>query len=615
MSIRTVARAVLVAAAPLAAGCSRETPANPGSPAGASPTTKSATPPARPVPHFTEVLPKSGIAFRHHFLDSESGSSYRINPYDHGSGVFVADVDGDGQDDVYFLDFLGPAALYLNRGGMKFEDVTAKAGVGLDRAIKIGAAFGDYDRDGDVDLYVTTCRGGNHLFQNDGHGVFTDVTAKAGVGYVGHSSAATWFDYDLDGDLDLFVCNVGKFTTDTISKEANWAYEGVALPFNEVVKTPDARLPGEGCILYRNEGNGTFHDATREAGVDAAEWNGDAAVADIDLDGDPDLYVSNMFGTNHLLRNRGDGKFEDITAVALRRTSWGGMGARFFDADGDDYPDLYVVDMHSDMWVTPQEKDRLQPAAKFDTPLGDYPEHWKVVKSADDTRAASVLFGNTFFHNRGNGTFEERSAAANLETWWPWGIAAGDFDDDGSEDVYVPAGMGFPFFYWPNSFLLNDGAGVFTECAQAAGLTLDPAHENIEGAKIQDAPLAKSSRAAAVADFDGDGALDLVVNNFNHEPFLFRNDAPRGHSLRLRLRDHAKAPAYGARVRVIAKSRTWSRQLANAQGYLTQSSATLHVGIGALTEVDRVEIFWPGSKTAQVVDHPKVDQVVTIDQP
>ncbi len=613
MFTRTVARAVLVVAAPLAAGCSRES-TSPEAPSAASPSTKSA-PPARPVPHFTEVLPKSGIAFRHHFLDSESGSNYRINPYDHGSGVFVADVDGDGRDDVYFLDFLGPAALYLNRGGMKFEDVTAKAGVGLDRAIKIGAAFGDYDQDGDVDLYVTTCRGGNHLFQNDGHGVFTDVTKKAGVGYVGHSSAATWFDYDLDGDLDLFVCNVGKFTVDTISKEANWVYEGVALPFNEVVKTPDARLPGEGCILYRNGGDGTFRDATREAGIDAAEWNGDAAVADMDLDGDPDLYVSNMFGTNHLLRNRGDGKFEDITAVALRRTSWGGMGARFFDADGDEYPDLYVVDMHSDMWVTPAEKDRLQPAAKFDTPLGDYPEHWKVVKSADDTRAASVLFGNTFFHNRGNGTFDERSAAANLETWWPWGIAAGDFDDDGSEDVYVPAGMGFPFFYWPNSFLLNDGAGVFTECAQAAGLTLDPAHENIEGAKIQDAPLAKSSRAAAVADFDGDGALDLVVNNFNHEPFLFKNDAPRGHSLRLRLRDRAKAPAYGARVRVVTKSKTWSRQLANAQGYLTQSSATLHVGLGALTEVDRVEIFWPGTKTAQVVEHPKVDQVVTIDQP
>ena len=106
-----------------------------------------------------------------------------------------------------------------------------------------------------------------------------------------------------------------------------------------------------------------------------------------------------------------------------------------------------------------------------------------------------------------------------------------------------------------------------------------------------------------------------MVNNFNHEPFLFKNDAPRGHSLRLRLRDRAKAPAYGARVRVVTKSKTWSRQLANAQGYLTQSSATLHVGLGALTEVDRVEIFWPGTKTAQVVEHPKVDQVVTIDQP
>src|SRR4030095_11636796 len=146
--------------------------------------------------------------FRHHFLDSETGSYYQVNPYDHGCGVYVLDVDGDGKDDVYLLDFLGPAKLYRNLGGMKFEDVTAKAGVAIDRALKVGAAFGDCDGDGDPDLYVTTYRGGNHLFLNDGHGVFADVTAKAGVGYKGHSNGATWLDADNDGDLDLFLCNI-----------------------------------------------------------------------------------------------------------------------------------------------------------------------------------------------------------------------------------------------------------------------------------------------------------------------------------------------------------------------------------------------------------------------
>jgi hypothetical protein len=564
--------------------------------------------------HFTEVLAASGITFRHHFIDSESGSTYQVNPYDHGSGVAVADVNGDGLDDVYFLDFVGPAALYLNRGGMKFEDVTAKAGVAVDRALKVGAAFGDYDGDGDPDLYVTTYRGGNHLFQNDGHGVFTDVTKRAGVAYDGHSSAATWFDRDGDGDLDLFLCNVGKFTTDTVSKEADWFFQGVMLPFGEVSKTPDARNAGEGCILYDNRGDGTFVDVTKAAGVSASEWNGDAAVADIDLDGDLDLYVSNMFGGNHLYRNQGDGTFEEITQSALGRTSWGGMGARFFDADGDEYPDLYVVDMHSDMWLRPDERDRVREHSKFDTPAGSNAEDWKEITSPEETRARTVLFGNTFFRNRGDGTFEERSAAANLETWWPWGIAAGDFDDDGAEDVYLPSGMGYPFYFWPNAFLVNDGKGVFRECATETGLGIPGKRRHVEGSSIRGVKIARSSRSAAVADLDSDGDLDLVVNNFNHEPYLYRNDSPPRHALRLLLRNRAKGVAWGARVRVVTAGRTWSRQLANAQGYLTQSSEILHVGLGETASVDKVEVFWPGSRTPQVVSAPPTDRVVVVDQ-
>ncbi|MEO6711384.1 MAG: VCBS repeat-containing protein, partial [Planctomycetota bacterium] len=161
---------------------------------------------------FQDVTAASGIKFSHHYLDSESGSHYQVNPYDHGSGVAIADVDGDGKDDVYFCDFLGPNALYRNLGGMRFEDITAKAGVAVDHSLSVGAAFGDCDGDGDPDLYVTSYRGGNRLFSNKGDGTFEDITEKAGVGYVGHSNGAVWFDCDNDGDLDLYVCNIGKFT-------------------------------------------------------------------------------------------------------------------------------------------------------------------------------------------------------------------------------------------------------------------------------------------------------------------------------------------------------------------------------------------------------------------
>jgi len=591
-------------------------PANPAKPAGAP-----AAAPTGALPKFTDVLAGSGIDFRHHFLDSETGSYYQVNPYDHGSGVYVVDVDGDGKDDVYLLDFLGPAKLYKNLGGMKFEDVTAKAGVAVDRALKVGAAFGDCDGDGDPDLYVTTYRGGNHLFLNDGHGVFADVTAKAGVAYKGHSNGATWLDVDNDGDLDLFLCNIGKFTTETISKEADYFFKGVALPFDEVVKQPDAVNGGEGCILWRNNGDGTFADVTKAAGLTAAEWNGDVAVADYDLDGDADLYVSNMFGPNHLYRNTGKGTFEDVTDHALQRTSWGGMGARFFDGNGDDLPDLYVVDMHSDMVSIPKNPLEVQEHVKFDTLLSTtlvngalVAANRKVIESPEQTQAKRVLFGNTYFQNLGDGTFQERSAEANLENYWPWGIAAGDFDDDGSEDLFVPCGMGYPFYFWPNQFLRNDGKGRFTECAKQVGLYLPAQGTVIKGADIQGKTFSRSSRAAAVGDLDGDGDLDLVVNNFNHEPYLYRNDSAPGHSLRLQLRNKKHAAAFGARVKVTAGGRTFSRELANAQGYLTQSSPILHVGIGGATAVDQVEIWWPGQKAPQIVKNPALDRVVTVDQ-
>ena len=593
--------------------CSRnEAPVAPAKPEKLAESAKVAPP---GTPRFTNVLAQSGITFKHHFIDSESGSTYRINPYDHGSAVLVADANGDGLEDVLLLDFMGPNHLYLNRGGLRFENVAGAAGVEVDRAIKVGGAFGDYDNDGDQDLYVTTYRGGNHLFRNRGDATFEDVTKAAGVEYVGHTASATWFDYDLDGDLDLYLGNIGKFTTDTISQEANYFYEGVSLPFKQVAEQPDALNAGEPNILFKNNGNGTFTDATKQARIGAAEWNGDSTVADIDLDGDLDLFASNMFGANHLYRNKGDGSFEDVTATSLGRTSWGGMGCRFFDANGDAYPDLLVVDMHSDMWTAPDLPEGFRPNVKWNNPLGSQVPFGRIIEKPDDVRARAVTFGNTFFVNKGDGTFIEKSEQAGLETWWPWGEAVGDFNNDGREDLFIPAGMGFPFGYWPNSLMLNLG-GTFVDVAKEAGIEPPAAGENIAGAEIKGRRFPRSSRAGAIADFDRDGDLDIVVANFNHEPYLFRNDSPVASSLRLKLRGKSSnRDAMGARVVVAAKGRTWTRHVTNAEGYLTQSSPIVHLGLGTASVVDSVEIFWPGQKAPQKISSPAIGKVVEVVQP
>ena len=222
-----------------------------------SPSTSTST--SSPI-RFQDALASSGIDWQHVFIDDETGTTYKLNPYDHGSGVLVADVNGDQHDDVYFLNFLGDNALYLGDGQGHFRETTSEAGLAMSRVISVGGCFGDYDNDGDQDLYVTTYRNGNKLFANRGDGTFTDATEQSGVGYVGHSNSATFFDYDADGDLDLYLTNIGPFTTETIKEHAGISFhEGEPLDvllgylFQED-NDPSRQTPGEANVLWKQPG-------------------------------------------------------------------------------------------------------------------------------------------------------------------------------------------------------------------------------------------------------------------------------------------------------------------------------------------------------------------------
>ena len=293
-------------------------------------------------------------------------------------------MDGDGLEDVYFVNQLGGSQLWKNLGGGKFRNITTEAGVALADRIGVAASFADIDNDGDQDLFVTTVRGGNVLFENDGRGRFQDITKAAGVDYAGHSSGAVFFDYDNDGLLDLFVCNVGRYTTD--EKGRGGAYVGLA---GRVPRPPAPATAPRSAILYRILGGNRFRNVTKEVGLGDAGWSGDASVADLNGDGCPDLYVLNMQGDDHYYENRGGKRFVDKTAKYFPRTPWGGMGIKFFDYDNDGRLDLLVTDMHSDM------SERGRPRAREAQGAHELmPEHFLRAARTD-------IFGNAFYANLG----------------------------------------------------------------------------------------------------------------------------------------------------------------------------------------------------------------------
>ncbi len=561
----------------------------------------------QPAARFRECATEAGLDWQMHFLPNEQGEKFKINLYDHGCGVAVGDFDGDGLDDIYFCNQLGRNALYRNKGDGTFEDVTDAAGVALGDRVCVGATFADYDNSGRQSLFVTSTRGGNVLFKNLGDGTFKDVTKQAGLTHVGHSQTAVFFDYDNDGFLDLFLTNTAAWTGDDYDEGGHyWPGKGQITGFIE--------SPKEENVLYRNNGDGTFTDVTAKVGLKCRGWAGDAAAFDYNGDGRTDLFVTSMFGRCQLYRNDGD-HFTDVTLKVLGRTPWGAMGAKVLDLNNDGRLDLFVVDMHSDMWMGLDRAHQSLPYALeswnkkypylFGPLGGQQPEAMEAegdMIAKMGTKREELLFGNACYRNDGGGKFTEISDQAGLETFWPWGIADGDFDNDGLVDVFITAGMGYPYYYWPNSLMMNQGDGTFEDMAKTLGIEPPPRGqflpEPVAGTK---AP--RSSRTAAVADFFGDGRLSIVVNNFNDQPYFYKNEGPRRNYVEFRLRGtKSNRDAIGAVVRLYRKGKVLTRQVQSGGGYLSQCSRTVHFGLGDEPQVERVEIAWP-SGTRQVLDH------------
>lgn len=555
-----------------------------------------------PIGRFEDIADESGIRFRMGFLPTEQGLSFKINLYDHGCGLAVGDYDGDGWDDLYFLNQLGTNALYRNRGDGTFKDVTDQAGVALGDRVCVGAVFNDFDHDGDQDLYVTSTRGGNVLFRNEGDGRFTDVTESAQLQHVGHSQTAAFFDYDRDGLLDLYLVQTSQWTTNERDESGSYFIgKGAQGRFDDVIAAPP-----EFNILYQNLGDGRFADVTEESGLKGRGWAGDVSIFDYDEDGWLDVLVTSMFGRAQLYRNDRLGRFVDVTLDVLGRTPFGGVGAKSFDFNNDGRLDVYIVDMHSDMWMglDPNHKslqlanqsERVRYPNVYGPLVKDSPElieKESQLESLLNFRRQDVVFGNAFYEAIGQGRFREVSQQANLETFWPWSIATGDFDNDAYEDVFVATGMGYPFYYWGNYLLMNDGRGAFIDRALDARVE-PPSKGSFLNERLGDVPNARSSRGVATFDLEHDGKLEIVTNNFNDGPYLLHNRLVGKNYIAFRLHGRrGNRDAVGALVRIVGRGQVLTRQVHAAGGYLSQSSKVVHFGLGDRDAVEQVEILWP----------------------
>jgi hypothetical protein len=565
---------------------------------------------------FSDRVADSGITFKHRIVD-DAGKTYKAAHYDHGNGLAIADVDGDGRTDLYFVNQVGGNELWRNAGGGRFENITSTAGVTVPGEVSVSASFADIDNDGDADLYVTSVRGGNHLFENDGQGRFKDITIAAGLAYSGHSSSALFFDFDRDGRLDLFLVNVGRYTTNTLAAADGFkyytAYEDA---FAGHLKPERA----ERSILYRNQGNNRFVDVSKKMGLVDTSWTGDATALDVNDDGWLDLYLVNMQGDDQYYENAGGTQFVRKSRQIFPRTSWGAMGVKVFDANHDGKLDILVTDMHSDMSETiGPERDKLKSNMV-----------WPV--SFRGTGKTSI-WGNTLFIKEGPGKYREASDAFGVENYCPWGPSVSDLNADGFDDVFIAAGMNYPERYMINSVKLNDRGQKFVDAEFALGVEprqggittpwfeldasgRDRGHRDSAGATGQLAVWgARGTRSSAIFDIDDDGDLDIVTNEFNAAPMVLLSNLSERTKVRYLsvnlVGTTSNRNALGAVVTVTAGGQADTKVMDGNSGYLSHGLYPLYFGLGTAEKVESVEVVWPTGKR-QRVEAPAINSRIEI---
>jgi hypothetical protein len=528
--------------------------------------------PASPVT-FTDVTTQAGIRFVHN--NGSFGRKYL--PETMGSGVLVLDADGDGWQDVLLINSStlrrGGAggrslpALYRNQRNGTFADVTKGSGLDIE-LYGIGGAAGDFDNDGKTDVYLTAL-GGNRLFRNTGTGTFVDVTAKAGVADGGFSTGALWVDYDADGRLDLLIAHYVEWS---IEKDLYCTLDGKSKSYC----TPES-YKGQSPSLYRNRGDGTFQNVTKQAGLyDTSSKGLGVAMLDFDGDGRMDLFVANDTEPNRLYRNKGGGTFQDVAvgagvAFSEAGVARAGMGVDAIDYDGSGRPSLVIGNFSNQMMA--------------------------------------------LYHNEGGGLFIDdapRSAIGRASLLaLTFGCFFFDYDLDGLPDIFAA-----------NGHVSDDIERVQSRVtyAQRPHLFRNAGRKQFEDVGASSGPALQRpmvARGAAYLDYDGDGDLDVLVSANNGPARLLRNDGGNTNNV-LRVQTVgtvSNRDGIGARIEISLKGAAFKpwRIVKTGSSYASQSELPVTFGLGAATAVESVSVRWPNGKVETVGATP-ANRVVTIQE-